>query len=84
MAALGIFSTANLNGGQKLAIKYFTVSLVLFGAQVLFGMLAGLQYLYPDFLYEVVDFSVNRTLNVNALVVWLLYGFIGGVYWILE
>jgi nitric oxide reductase subunit B len=84
MAALGIFSTANLNGGQKLAIKYFTVSLVLFGAQVLFGMLAGLQYLYPDFLYEVVDFSVNRTLHVNALVVWLLYGFIGGVYWILE
>ena len=84
MAALGIFSTANLNGGQKLAMKYFTVSLALFGAQVLFGMLAGLQYLYPDFLYGVVDFSVNRTLHVNALVVWLLYGFIGGVYWILE
>jgi nitric oxide reductase subunit B len=84
MAALGNFSTANLNGGQKLAMKYFTVSLALFGAQVLFGMLAGLQYLFPDFLYEVVDFSVNRTLHVNALVVWLLYGFIGGVYWMLE
>lgn len=68
MAALGNFSTANLNGGQKLAMKYFTVSLALFGAQVLFGMLAGLQYLFPDFLYEVVDFSVNRTLHVNALI----------------
>ena len=84
MAALGIFDTANLNGGQKLAVKYFTVAVLLFGAQVLFGMLAGLQYLKPDFLYEVVDFSVNRTLHVNAMVVWLLYGFLGGVYWILE
>ncbi|MEW5769473.1 MAG: cbb3-type cytochrome c oxidase subunit I [Pseudomonadota bacterium] len=84
MAALGIFDTANLNGGQKLAMKYFAVSLALFGAQVLFGMLAGLQYLKPDFLYGVLDFSVNRTLHVNAMVVWLLYGFMGGVYWILE
>ena len=84
MAALGVFDTANLNGGQKLAMKYFSVSLVLFGAQVLFGMLAGIQYINPDFLYEVVDFSVNRTIHVNALVVWLLYGFLGGVYWMLE
>lgn len=84
MAALGVFDTANLNGGQKLAIKYFTVALALFGAQVLFGMFAAFQYIAPDFLYEVLDFSVNRTVHVNALVVWLLYGFLGGVYWILE
>jgi len=84
MAALGMFDTANLNGGQKLAVKYFTVSLALFGAQVLFGMLAGIQYLHPDFLYGILDFSVNRTLHLNAMVVWLLFGFMGGVYWILE
>jgi nitric oxide reductase subunit B len=84
MTALGIFNSANLNGGQKLAMKYFAVSLALFGAQILFGLLAGLQFLMPDFLFGVVDFSVNRSLHVNALVVWLLYGFIGGVYFILE
>jgi nitric oxide reductase subunit B len=84
MSVLGKFDTDNLNGGQKLALKYFTVSLALFGAQVLFGVLAGFQYLYPDFLFEVIDFSVNRTVHVNALVVWLLYGFLGGVYWMLE
>ena len=33
MAALGVFDTANLNGGQKLAMKYFAVALPLFGAQ---------------------------------------------------
>jgi nitric oxide reductase subunit B len=84
MATLGICDSANLNGGQKLAVKYFTVAIVLLGAQVLFGLLAGLQYLYPDFLYGVLDFSVNRMVHINALVVWLLYGFLGSVYWLLE
>lgn len=84
MAALGIFDTANLNGGQKLAIKYFTVAVILFGAQILFGMLAGFQYINPDFLYGKLDFSIVRMIHLNAMIVWLLYGFLGGVYWILE
>ena len=84
MATLGICDSANLNGGQKLAVKYFTVAIVLFGAQILFGLLSGLQYLYPDFLYGVLDFSINRMVHINALVVWLLYGFLGSVYWLLE
>ncbi len=84
MATLGMLDSANLNGGQKLAVKYFTVAIMLFGAQVLFGLLSGLQYLYPDFLYGVLDFSVNRMVHINALVVWLLYGFLGSVYWLLE
>ena len=84
MAALGVFDTANLNSGQKLAMKYFAVALPLFGAQILFGLLAGLQYLIPDFLFQVLDFSVNRTVHLNAMIVWMLYGFIGGVYWMLE
>ncbi len=82
--ALGVIDSANLNGGQKLAVKYFIVALTLFGAQVLFGLLAGLQYLAPDFLHGVLDFSTNRMVHINALVVWLLYGFIGSVYWLLE
>lgn len=84
MTALGTLDSANLNGGQKLAVKYFTVALVLFGAQVVFGLLAGLQYLLPDFLYGVLDFSVNRMVHVNAMIVWMLFGFIGAVYWLLE
>lgn len=84
MAMPGQLDSANLNGGQKLAVKYFTVAIALFGAQVLFGLLAGLQYLYPDFLYGMLDFNVNRMVHINALVVWLLYGFLGSVYWLLE
>jgi nitric oxide reductase subunit B len=84
MTVLGKIDSSNLNGGQKLAVKYFSVAVVLFGAQVLFGLLAGLQYLNPDFLFGILDFSVNRMVHINAMIVWLLFGFLGSVYWLLE
>jgi nitric oxide reductase subunit B len=82
--AIGRIDSANLTGAQRLAAKYFVVAFVLFGAQLLFGMLAGLQFLYPDFLYGVLDFNVNRVVHLNAGIVWMLFGFVGSVYWLLE
>ncbi len=79
-----VLDTANLNGGQRLAVKYFAVAVALFVAQMLFGLLAGIQYLWPGFLYNVLDFNVNRMVHINAMVVWMLFGFIGSVYWLLE
>lgn len=81
---LGKFDKNNLSIGQRVAIKYFIVAMLLFGAQILFGLIAGLQYLKPDFLYGVLDFSVNRTVHINAMVVWMLFGFMGSVYWLVE
>lgn len=68
---------------QKLAIKYFTVAAILFGAQLLMGLIAAIQFLYPSFLFEIFDFSVARMVHINALVVWMLYGMIGSVYYLL-
>ncbi len=73
-----------LNGGQRLAVKYFMVAVVLFVAQILFGLLSAIQYLAPDFLLGVLNFNMTRTVHINAMVVWMLYGFIGSVYWLLE
>lgn len=84
MAALGVLDASNLNGGQRLAVKYFTVAIALFVAQVLFGLIAGLQFLRPELLYGVLDFNVNRMVHINAMVVWMLFGFIGSIYWLLE
>jgi len=75
---------SRLNDGQKLAVKYFMGAVVLFIFQILFGLLAGLQFIIPGFLYDVLDFSVNRMVHINAMVLWMLYGFIGCVYWLLE
>ncbi len=68
---------------QKLAVWYFVVALSLFGAQLIFGLLAAYQFIDPGFLLKAVPFMINRALHVNAMVVWLLVGLMGGVYWFL-
>ncbi|MGD8567569.1 MAG: cbb3-type cytochrome c oxidase subunit I [Gammaproteobacteria bacterium] len=80
----GQLDMSNLNSGQRLAVKYFSMAIILFVAQILFGLLAGIQYVFPSFLYQVLDFNVNRMVHINAMVVWMLYGFIGAVYWLVE
>lgn len=82
--SIGILDSNNLNGGQKLAVKYFSVAVILFVAQILFGLISGLQFIMPDLFYNVLDFNVTRMVHINAMVVWLLMGFIGSVYWLLE
>jgi len=68
---------------QKLAMNYFRVALVLFGAQLLMGLIAAIQFLYPGFLFELFDFNVARMVHINALVVWMLYAMIGAVYYMI-
>ena len=75
---------ADMSAGQRLALKYFLVAMVLFLAQMLFGLLAGLQFIYPEFLFGVLDFNVNRMVHINAMIVWMLYGFMGAIYWLVE
>jgi len=82
--SLGIMDSNNLNGGQKLAVKYFSVAVILFVAQILFGMIAGMQFIMPDLFFNVLDFNVTRMVHINAMIVWLLMGFMGSVYWLLE
>lgn len=73
----------NISKSKQLGIMYFTVAATLFGAQILFGLIAGAQFVYPGFLFETLDFSVARMVHINALVVWLLYAMIGSVYYLL-
>ncbi|WP_297430989.1 cbb3-type cytochrome c oxidase subunit I [Sulfurimonas sp.] len=72
-------------GGEskQLATWYFTFAAILFGAQLLFGLVAATQYVMPGFLYGVLDFSIARILHINALVVWMVFAMFGSVYWLL-
>ena len=81
---LGAINYSELSAGQKLAVKYFTVAMVLFMAQMLFGLLAAWQFIDPTFLFGVLDFNVNRMVHINAMVVWMLFGFIGSIFWLVE
>jgi len=68
------------NKGQELGMMYMRVAIILFGAQLLMGLIAAIQFLVPGFLFEIFDFSVARMVHINALVVWMLYAMIGSTY----
>ncbi len=68
---------------KQLATWYFTFAAILFGAQLLFGLVAAIQYVMPGFLFEILDFSIARILHINALVVWMVFAMFGSVYWLL-
>jgi len=71
------------NKSRELAMMYFRVAIILFGAQLLMGLIAAIQFIVPGFLFELFDFSVARMVHINALVVWMLYAMIGSVYYLM-
>lgn len=67
---------------QMVAKPYFIAAIGLFVAQVLFGLIMGLQYVVGDFLFPAIPFNVARMVHTNALIVWLLMGFMGAAYYL--
>ncbi|MCG7871986.1 MAG: cbb3-type cytochrome c oxidase subunit I [Candidatus Thiodiazotropha lotti] len=67
---------------QAVAKPYFIAAIALFVAQVLFGLIMGLQYVVGDFLFPEIPFNVARMVHTNALIVWLLMAFMGASYYL--
>jgi nitric oxide reductase subunit B len=67
---------------QAVAKPYFIAAIALFVAQVLFGLIMGLQYVIGDFLFPHIPFNVARMVHTNLLIVWLLFGFMGASYYL--
>ncbi len=68
---------------QRVAFPYFVAALGLFAAQILFGIVIGIQYLAPDFLFPAIPFNIARMIHINLLVVWIIFGFMGSAYYLL-
>ncbi|HJW27361.1 MAG TPA: cbb3-type cytochrome c oxidase subunit I [Rhodocyclaceae bacterium] len=68
---------------QAVAKPYFIAAIGLFVAQILFGLILGLQYVIGDFLFPHIPFNVARMVHTNALIVWLLMGFMGAAYYMI-
>ncbi|UXY16926.1 cbb3-type cytochrome c oxidase subunit I [Chitiniphilus purpureus] len=66
---------------QSVAYWYFAVAMVLFGLQLVFGMLSAAKYLGPDPLLYILPFDVTKVIHTNLLIVWVLTGFMGATYW---
>src|SRR5688572_545710 len=67
---------------QRVAYPYFVVAMLLFGLQMVFGLLAAAKYLGPDPLLTVLPFDVVKAIHTNLLLVWLLTGFMGSAYYV--
>jgi nitric oxide reductase subunit B len=67
---------------QAVAKPYFIAAIALFVAQILFGLIMGLQYVWGDFLFPEIPFNVARMVHTNTLIVWLLFGFMGAAYYL--
>ena len=67
---------------QAVAKPYFIAAIGLFIAQVLFGLIMGLQYVMGDFLFPEIPFNAARMVHTNLLIVWLLFGFMGASYYL--
>ena len=72
-----------LSRSQKLALRYFTAAITLFGVMIAFGLLSAAYYLFPSMLFDVFHFNTSKIMHIDLLVIWLLMGFLGAVYWYL-
>ncbi len=69
---------------QRIAYKYFAGATVLFGLQVVFGLLTAAKYVWNyDPLIDILPFNTSRAIHLNLLIFWLLMGFMGGVYYLI-
>src|SRR3546814_10574174 len=69
---------------QSVAYWYFALAMILFGLQLVFGLLSAAKYLGPDPLLNILPFDVTKTIHTNLLIVWVLTGFMGATYWIVS
>ena len=67
---------------QGVAYAYFVVALLLYGLQMVFGLLAIPKYLGPDPIRNWLPFDRVKEIHTNLLIVWVLTGFMGATYWV--
>ncbi|WP_366922520.1 cbb3-type cytochrome c oxidase subunit I [Metallumcola ferriviriculae] len=67
---------------QRAAYPYFVLAMILFGLQVLFGLVIAAQFIWPQLLRNILPFSVGREVHLNTMVFWLLLGLMGATYYL--
>ncbi len=68
---------------KKIASIFITLSLLALIAGAIFGALAGIQYVKPDFLKEVIAFNKMRPFHVSTVLGWIILCSTGGIYYYL-
>lgn len=72
-----------MSRSKNLAIKYLMAAVLFFGVMTLSGLMSAFYYINPDFLFGLVHFNIAKILHIDTMIIWLLMGFMGAVYWFL-
>jgi nitric oxide reductase subunit B len=68
---------------KKIPFIFITLSLLALIVGAIFGTLAGIQYVKPDFLKEVIAFNKMRPFHVSTVIGWIILCATGGIYYYL-
>ncbi len=69
---------------NKYPFYFIAVGLISLLLGLLCGLLAGFQYVLPDFIKEALPFTVLRPLHTLFVVSWILLSAIGGIYYYIQ
>src|SRR5262252_5221303 len=72
-----------MSRSRNLAVRYLAAAVLFFGVMTLSGLMSAIYYINPDFLFGLLHFSVAKMLHIDTMIIWLLMGFMGAVYWFL-
>lgn len=67
---------------QRLSLRFFMLMLVLFGLQVVYGMILAAQQVDPTILAGILNFNVARAEHLNLGILWIVSGFIGATLFV--
>lgn len=63
--------------------KYFLGAVLLFVLQLILGLFLSIEFMFRgEYLFS-IPFDIYKSLHLNVMVLWLLLGFIGGLYYLL-
>ena len=63
-------------------LRFMRLGMLALAAGMFFGVIGGFQFLFPDFLQELL-FTKTRPLHVSLVVAWIFLIAIGGIYFYL-
>ncbi|MBL4592318.1 MAG: cbb3-type cytochrome c oxidase subunit I [Flavobacteriales bacterium] len=68
---------------KKISFTFLILGLLALIVGAIFGTLAGIQYIKPDFLKEVIAFNKMRPFHVSTVIGWIILCATGGIYYYL-
>ena len=67
---------------QRLSLRFYMLMLLLFGIQVIYGMLLAVQQADPTLLAGTLNFNVIRASHLSLGILWIVCGFIGSILFV--